>query len=279
MKSLSELKRRIESVSETQKITSAMETISVSKMRRALERYDGYNSYYAKLHTALNEVFKYVPWDNEFVLPREGKSLVIVIASDKGLCGSFNHDIFKAADALVTENSVVMPIGQMSVERYAKHNELIKDFAYVIYDPHYSDAKNIAAKVLELYSSEVSSIQIVYAKMLNHSSSVTDTVKLLPFESSGDEVKSEIEFYPSSAVLIPELINNYCVGMIYGALINTWAAEHCARYNAMSASSKNARDLLASLTSEYHRARQEMVTGEISEIAASASAISLTNKF
>lgn len=282
MKNLAEIKRRIESVRETEKITSAMETISVAKMRKALKRYEANRHYYERLLETVKTIFSFQDSKNIYTEVQSGKPLLIVLASDKSLCGGFNHEIFKVADSLVTQNTVVMPIGQMSVSHYSKC-DCNNHFTDVMYDPHFIDAKNISDEVMSLYGNGISSVTVVYSKMISHASGKAEAVRLLPIESdnvgASGEFSAKPDFVPSKDEILPKLISHYISGCIYGMLVNTFAAENVARRQAMSSSTENARELISSLTTDYHRARQDVVTNEITEIAASSQAVALNNKF
>lgn len=281
MKNVSEIKRRIESVRETEKITSAMETISVAKMRKALKRYEANRHYYERLLETIKAIFPDSRNSKSiYTEVQSGKPLLIVLASDKSLCGGFNHDIFKVADSRLTEDTIVMPIGQMSVSHFSK-NECINKFTDVMYDPHYADAKRISDEILSVYGSEVSSVTVAYSKMISHASGKAEAVQLLPIENESAESAFSLEpdFMPSKHEMLPKLISHYISGSIYGMLVNTFAAENLARRQAMSSSTENARELISSLTTDYHRARQDVVTNEIIEIASSSAAVALNNKF
>lgn len=274
----SDIKRRIESVKQTRQITGAMETVSVAKMRKASELCDNNRAYFDILCSVMNEI---VAHGDESVAefsrpPKSGKPLVIVVASDKGLCGSFNHDIFKTADGIIDGSATVLTIGRTALDRYKGKIDTIDSFTSYASGFDYSKAAELGKFVLERYGVDFSSVSVVYSYMKNQSVWEQRVLKLLPIpvdESDGANGKYVIEFEPSKAAVFEKLLPLYVGGTMYGALVHSAAAEHCARRAAMSAATENADALIAELTIEYNRARQSAVTSQITEIIGSTQAL------
>lgn len=278
MNNVADIKRRIESVRQTRKITGAMETISVAKMRKSAELYEQNRAYFDFLERTVNSALSQGESDiKEFLSPKQhGKKLFIVISSDKGLCGSFNHDILKTAEKVIESDSLLFPIGQTACDYFKNTCEIDDSYVSYSYSPNYSSAKKIAQKILDEYGKTVSSVWIVYSKMVGHSLWQPTVTKLFPIEIDGEKDKLEqtsIEFEPSAVEVLRHILPLYLSGFIYGALVNSATSEHCARRAAMSSSTKNADELIAALSLEYNRARQGNVTEQIIEIAGSTRAL------
>lgn len=154
MKSLSDIKRRLASVKQTRQITGAMETVSIAKMRKASERFDRNNAYYDALSAVMNFAVRSGDSEvQELVAPPDiQKKLIAVISSDKGLCGSFNHDIIKTADAIADGDAVIVPIGRIAYEHFSGTGYQIDDrFVNDASVPDYARAKIIADAFLAEY--------------------------------------------------------------------------------------------------------------------------------
>lgn len=270
MNNLSDIKRRIASVRQTRQITGAMETISVSKMRKALEIYESSREYFEELSAVAGDIL------SGGVIPEAtGKPTVIVIASDKGLCGSFNHDVLRLADTVITDDAEIVCVGQTVAEHYADRSNVNRDFVGAAYSPDFGAARRIADHVYELFRSKNSPIKMVYTKMVSHAVWQPVSVSLFPPEKSvGAEKRAcGFEFEPSPSEVLERFIPLYVGGSIYGAIVSSVAAEHSARRAAMSASTKNADEMISVLSVEYNRARQGMVTEQITEIIGSTQAL------
>lgn len=281
MLNLNDIKRRLESVKQTRQITGAMETVSIAKMRKASELCERNRAYFDILCGVMKEtVSRGDESVREFLAPPAcGKPLVVVITSDKGLCGSFNHDVFKLADEVVKDGTTVLAIGQTALDRYKKYCDVVDSFVDCSNGFDYAKAREIADCVLERYGSDISSVTFVYSHMQNQALWAARTLNVLPFDiegvvgASSDNVRG-MEFEPSPMTVLERLLPLYVGGTVYGALVHSSAAEHCARRAAMSAATENADALIAELGIEYNRARQSAVTSQITEIIGATQALS-----
>ena len=281
MNNQADIKRRLASVRQTRQITGAMEMISVSKMRKSLERFDENHIYFDTLDNVVADIFDtYDPDLAEFVRPSKcGGKAVIVLASDKGLCGGFNHDVIKTADGIVTADTTVIPIGQIPFDHYAAKKrggaEFALDDGFVgASAPDYGNAKRVADSVLSRYGKEFGSVSLVYTRLVSHAVWQPVIKQLLPVDAKmrgrGEKKSSaRAEFEPSVCEVFERLLPMYLGGTVYGALVHSAASEHSARRAAMSASAKNADEMIAELSMEYNRARQSAVTEQITEIISS----------
>ncbi|MCH5162535.1 MAG: ATP synthase F1 subunit gamma [Clostridiales bacterium] len=283
MRSLADIKRRLASVQKTRRITGAMETISTAKMKKALERFESNSAYFDILFGAIRAIANSGDVDVKELIkpPQEGKKLVIVVASDKGLCGSFNHDVFALSDTIIDDETVVMPIGRLAYEHFSRRGDAIDDrFIDEVCAPDYGRAKKFADVVLDEYGKSIKSVRLVYTRLVSRTLWTPKVVELLPLtndeigDENSDKVNlSGVEFEPSQASVFKRLFPLYVSGMIYGAFISSATAEHGARQAAMSASSQNADEMIENLSIEYNSARQSAVTEQIIDVVASARAI------
>ncbi len=279
MNSLADIKRRLASVRQTRQITGAMETISVAKLRKSLERFEENSAYFEILEKVMSDIVLQCGSDmSEYTTePKSGKDVLLVIAADKGLCGSFNHDVFKVADALITDNTEIAPVGQMASEHYKHRSNVDGKYVSYAYSPDYSGARRIAEDFLARFGSDMKSVTVVYTKMIGRSSWSVQKLGLLPFKSDSAENvapnAAKPEFEPSPKSVLERLVPLYLGGVIYGALVSSSAAENSAKRAAMSAATKNADEMIAALSVEYNRARQSSVTAQITEIIGSSQAL------
>lgn len=277
MKSLTEIKRRIASVRQTRQITGAMETVSIAKMRKALDRYEHNHAYFESIKSVMNQIAACDDGSmTEYIgKPQQGKPMYIIIASDKGLCGGFNHDVFRLADSLIASDSIIIPIGQTALNHYSKHKNIDTRFTAEGYVPDYFHAKTVADEILNHYGKDVNTVTLIYTKLLSHASWNVQSINLLPVEADKvgnglfDESNVKIEFEPSPKAVLERLLPLYLSGIVYGAIVHSAAAEHSARRAAMSASTKNADEMIAALSLELNRTRQGAVTEQITEIIGS----------
>lgn len=288
MKNLTDIKYRMKTVSDTKQITNAMETISVAKMRKANEKYEKNQTYFKKLRETINDIVLHTSTvSHRYLSDKKGdRAVFIVIASDKGLAGGFNHNVLTHAWEKMKDysNCNIFTVGQMAREFFEKKNLIIDgEFIDVSINPTMRDARNIVNSIIQLYDKDMmDEVYIVYTRMENSLSMYPETIKLLPLsrEEMMKEVKkvsvdeeyylAELEYEPSSEEVLNELIPQYLAGMIYGALVQSVASEHLSRRAAMSNATKNASEVLDELKVEYNRARQESVTNELVEIITSS---------
>ena len=276
MSYLSDIKRRLASVKQTRQITGAMETVSVSKMRKAAELVAKSKEYTRRLEQVIYELAKTdMSLQND---ARDGETIVVVLSSDKGLCGAFDHDIFKFADEKINDDDTVFPIGAVAAEHYKNRAKVDMRFSGC-YKPDENTANAVAKQLQDIYERGAKSVSVVFAR---HDGGAQKLLfkRLLPLDvQSGTEAKSERNkcaidcFEPSVDEVKKVLIPLYMSGEIYGALIHHSACEHSARRAAMSSATESADEITASLSAEYNRARQAMVTQQIAEIIGSTEAL------
>lgn len=294
MKNFSSIKHRIKSVSDTRKITGAMETISVAKMRKAMLRYENNKAYFETVRQTMSNIVLYsrnVEHD-VFAASRYENPAFIVIASDKGLAGGFNHNILEFARAELSVHACVhlFTVGQVCHEFFESQGVVADGaFADASFDPDVLQAQEMSKRLYDLFlQRKIDSAFILYTALEGHGKMFPNKLRLLPFDRAAvvqelhkspkeEAALQELVYEPSVEEVFDRLVPQYLTGIIYGALIQSSACEHSQRRAAMNNATRNASEFLADLTVEYNRARQEAVTGELIEIVTAANGVSYDN--
>lgn len=291
MANAKEIKSRIASVKDTQKITNAMYLIASTKMRKAKRELDQTRPYFDALQGEIKRIFRTVEKvDNRYFYPdgggqdRPGDRAYLVITADKGLAGAYNQNVIREAQRQMDERgggSKLFVVGDYGRQYFAAHRIPIeKSFLYTAQNPTLQRARDICALLLDLYKrGEVSKIYIIYTDFNNGLDSSARTIRLLPFHraqfASPDAerekaVKAPFDFFPTVEKVLDSIIPSYLTGFIYSALVDSFCCEQNARMTAMDAANRNAQELLDGLAVEYNHVRQGAITQEITEIAAGA---------
>ena len=292
MATTTEIKNRINSVKNTQKITSAMYLISSTKMRKAKSELQKTRPYFDAIEHEIRRIFQSTSdVDSIYFYPEKGRKpaetyAYLVITADKGLAGSYNYNVIKRAEAEMSKHKKVKlyVVGDFGRRYFMKHGiEIEQSFLYTAQNPTFTRARQICSILMEEYNERrVDEIRIIYSDMENELTSTVKMARLLPFERKSfisnevdpeeKKVDKEYNFYPSVNVVLDNIMNGYIAGKIYGALVDSFSAEQNARMNAMSSANNNAEELLADLSIQYNRVRQAAITQEITEVAAGAKA-------
>ncbi len=215
--------------------------------------------------------------------------LIIAITSDKGLCGGFNSNVFRATTALLKEKYVrqytkeqvvILPIGKKALDNYRKRGfEIVPDFGGIFSDLSFDTAKLAAEYAMEAFKNdEYDRVELVYNEFKNVATQIMRTEQFLPIpeaEVDGESNSNTIDyiFEPSKDYIVEELIPTSLKIQFYKALLESNAAEHGARMTAMDKATENAGELLKELKLKYNRTRQAAITTEILEIVAGAEAL------
>ncbi|NLZ47278.1 MAG: ATP synthase F1 subunit gamma [Clostridiales bacterium] len=273
------LKRRIESIKKTRKITRAMGLVATSKLRKSRNVLVGNKLYFDKISSIFREIIKYIPEDNIYVgAPKDENCLYVVFTSDKGLCGSYNNYVVnKMKDIYIDrkEKCGIFLIGQRGKGHFERLNFKIISGPWELSDlPTVEEVKAIINSLVGLYKSgEVSEINLVYTKFITTVKTEIIVERLLPFERENAEGDMDYTiFEPSFEEVFEEIANAYLKEKIYYAAINAKSSEHSARMRAMDGATQNANDLLGKLQLKYNRIRQSSITQEISEIVGGSEA-------
>ncbi len=286
MANLKEVRTRISSVTSTQQITKAMKLVSATKLRRAQNAILQMRPYAEKLNGILGNLADSIEIDSLKVYfePREVKNvLLVVLTSDRGLCGGFNSNVIKLTNSIIKEKYAgkkvtILAVGKKGGEYFSRINASVNN--------EYRDAfLNLTADsgfelgnyLLEAYKSgSYDAIDLVYNKFKNAATVILTNEPFLPInpENFGGKSKqvNDYIFEPSNEEILESLIPRILKTQVYRSLLDSFASEHGARMVAMDKATDNAGELLKTLKVEYNRARQAAITTEISEIVSGAAA-------
>ena len=277
--SMKDIKLRIKSVESTMQITKAMELVASSKMRRAKERVEHSRPYFETLYESLTKIAAADPRARNPYLRRDDirRTLLVVIAGDRGLAGGYNANVFKQADAaegLVT----VLPIGKRSAEYFAHHGAgLFTPEVLMAADVSVSECFTLSHQITEGFlKGEYDAVKLCYTRFDSMMTQTATTLEVLPLTIEPTEAqkaearRSQILYKPSCEEVFGAIIPEYVAGVLYGAVCESVASELAARRTAMDAATKNAGEMIEHLNLYYNRARQAAITQEITEIVAGA---------
>ena len=285
MPSIKEVKNRIVSVRSTQQLTKAMKMVAAAKLKRAQDKVLQLRPYSNKLNDILFNLSNSVT--NELFLERDVKKvLVVIIGSDKGLCGSFNSNVlkmfssFNAGSGINSNAMSVLPIGKKSYDFFKKNNfNLIDKYWNMLNGFNYENASEIFNFIVGSYvNSEFDKVVIIYNEFKNVAVQKSVVEDLLPISKS---IKSQNEnntnynfiFEPNKAKIIEKLIPQTLKTQLLKAVLESNASEQGSRMTAMSQATDNAGELLKELKLTYNRTRQAAITKEILEIVGGAEAL------
>mgnify|MGYP002549783884 FL=1 len=277
--SMKDIKLRIKSVESTMQITKAMELVASSKMRRAKERVEHSRPYFETLYESLTKIAAADPRARNPYLRRDDikRTLLVVIAGDRGLAGGYNANVFKQANA--AEGPVtVLPIGKRSAEYFAHHGAgLFTPEVLMAADVSVSECFTLSHQITEGFlKGEYDAVKLCYTRFDSMMTQTATTLEVLPLTIEPTEAqkaearRSQILYKPSCEEVFGAIIPEYVAGVLYGAVCESVASELAARRTAMDAATKNAGEMIDHLNLYYNRARQAAITQEITEIVAGA---------
>jgi F-type H+-transporting ATPase subunit gamma len=280
---LQDIRRRIKSVKSIQQITKAMKMVAAARLRRAQEAAVANQPYAAKMRQVITDIAGKAGDFNHPLLEsrEEGKSLYLVIASDKGLAGAYASSVFKETTAHIEDKSAVdlVTVGRKTREHFGNRDyTIVKDYIGISERPQYDDARKIALDLVQRFTEgEYKEIHMVYTRFVSVINSVPTTIKLLPFGGLGDgesnSAGAEYIYEPSAGEVLGFLLPQYLVTTIYAALLQASASELSSRMTAMSNATDNAQELIQKLDLHYNKVRQANITREITEIVGGAEAL------
>lgn len=290
MASLKEVRNRIVSVNSTQQITKAMKMVSAAKLRRAQDAIHQMRPYAKKLAEMIATVSAQsdAGSENPFTEVREIKNaLIIVVTSDRGLCGAFNANVGKATMALVNEkyaslqasgNVEILALGKKGGEYLSRRGYKVNDaYADIFTRLNFSNVREIGETVLNAFTEkQYDVVEVLFNFSKNVATQIIQTEQLLPLVAteSGENASSvDYIFEPTEEEIISELIPKSIKLSIFRALLESNSSEHGARMTAMDKATDNAGELIKALKLEYNRSRQAAITKEILEIVGGAEAL------
>ena len=283
MASLKDIRRRIRSVRSIQQITNAMEMVATSRLRHAKEAATSNKPYAEKVMQVIQEIAANA---GDFSHPllathEEGRKIVLVLASDKGLAGAYASNVFKEVKAHVASPSDagLVTVGRKAKEHFKNRGyDILKDYSGFSERPSFENAQEIARALIKRFElGEASEIHMVYTRFVSAISCVPETVQLLPFQRSEGQgetgLHAEYIYEPSAEAVLGHLLPQYIVTVIYAALLQAAASELSSRMNAMSNATDNAEELISKLDLFNNKVRQAGITSEITEIVGGAEAL------
>lgn len=282
-----DIKRRIKSSTSMGQITKAMKLVSAAKLRKAKSTFDRTQKNLNLVAESIEGVFH-----NTHDVPhqylegnREIKNTAyIIITSNRGLCGSFNTNVIKEAQAIIAKDPgkpAIFAIGSKGRDFFAKRGYDVRgEYLLPPENISFSDARNILARpIIRLYDSgEIDKVVLIYTKFVSPLVQNATAITLFPLTVKGDPAEQpplgeEVEYEPSPEEVFDYLIAKYVEIKLYSAIVESATCEHAARRLAMDSATDNANEMIADLTLTYNRARQAAITREISEIVGGAEAL------
>ncbi|WP_346686376.1 ATP synthase F1 subunit gamma [Megamonas hypermegale] len=282
MASLQDIRRRIKSVKNTQQITKAMKMVAAARLRRAQEAAVSNRPYAEKMYEVIADVASNAGSFSHPLLEvrEEGKTLYIVLASDKGLAGAYASNVFKETMAHIKDkaNTSIVTVGRRAKEYFTPRGfDIVNSYMGFTERPDYQNARQIAFDVIERFAEgNYKEVYLVYTKFISAISAVPQVIKLLPFtapKTSHTEIAAEYIYEPNAQEVLGYLLPQYIVTMIYASLLQSAASELSSRMNAMSNATDNAEELISKLDLHYNKVRQAGITREITEIVGGAEAL------
>ncbi len=292
MANLKEVKGRIQSIKSTQQITKAMKMVAAAKLRKAQDRIIQMRPYSQKLSEIIQNVSSSSQTEeieNPYAEERSIESvLLVVVTSDRGLCGAFNSSIFKYTKYLIADkyssqessgNLHILPIGKKSLEYFTKRKyNVIGKYSRLIEKLNFDDARDAAETIMNQFvNGEFDQVEIIYNEFKNVATQIVQNEQFLPIKDIKtdelDDINADYIYEPSQEFIFSELLPKSLKIQFYKTLLESNASEHGARMTAMDKATENADELLKELRLTYNRTRQAAITKEILEIVGGAEAL------
>ncbi|MFM8270433.1 MAG: ATP synthase F1 subunit gamma [Pseudomonadota bacterium] len=293
MADLKAIKKRIGSVQNTRQITRAMKLVAAAKLRRAQDAILASRPYAYRIYAILLGLFKQEGISHPLLAERPEKKIrVIVLAGDRGLCGSFNANIFKEAQKFLKEKKaenvevVLDVIGKRAYDFFRKRQPIATHHEGLLGRATFPRVSEIANELLEAFKKEeLDAIYIIYNEFKSAISQTVTTERLIPISDEVPEgvagiwTAGEMDgmtnyiFEPGKEALMAEIVPRHFRMQLFRCVLESVASEHGARMSAMENATKNASEMIGSLTLEYNKARQEKITKELMEIVGGVEAM------
>jgi F-type H+-transporting ATPase subunit gamma len=288
---LKEVRNRIKSTQSNLQITKAMKMVSAAKLRRAQDAILLMRPYAVKLQEMLQNIVSNSEGSIELKLAAQReveKVLIVVITSDRGLCGAYNSNLIKLAKQVIREkyqeqfekgHVEILPIGKKGYEHFVKNGYKLNDtFWHLFAHLDFEHVKQAAAFAMEGFvEGKYDAVEIIYSEFKNAATQVYVAEQFLPVarveNTDAKAARADFIFEPEKNVLIAELMPKILNTQLYKAMLDANASEHGARMTAMDKATENANELLRSYKISYNRARQAAITTELTEIVSGAAAL------
>jgi F-type H+-transporting ATPase subunit gamma len=279
---MKDIKRRIKSVESTKQITKAMQLVAASKLRRAKERAENAKPFFDALYQTMCEI---VTDNRDFLSAFQKKTenphtLMIVIAGDRGLAGGFNSNVIKMCEERIAEvgrdNVSILAVGKRSVEHWKKRGyEMFGEYPGIAETVKIYIASHIASGIVEAFvNGKIGQCELFYTTYVSPLTQTAVSRKILPVETekSEDEARQLPVYEPSAEAVFNTIVPKYVSGILYAAIVDSFASEQASRRIAMENATDNAEQMISELSLRYNRARQASITQEITEIIGGSSA-------
>lgn len=291
MANLKEVRERISSVKSTQQITKAMKMVSAAKLRRAQQAITQMRPYSNKLNEMLRNILSNLEGDvdTSFGEEREiNKAVLVVVTSNRGLCGAFNNNVIKSAEATLKGrfkgmDTMIIPIGRKANDYFHKRypsDQINTKYVNMFDDLSFDHVSVLSERIMRAFEKkEIDIVSVSYGRFINPVQQDALTEQFLPVEkieaeeTDDSNTKADYLFEPGKDELLKDLIPSILKMTFHKFLLDTHASEHGARMTAMDNATENAEELLKELKISYNKARQEAITKEISEIVGGAAAM------
>jgi F-type H+-transporting ATPase subunit gamma len=290
---LKEVRLRMASVKSTTQITKAMKMVSAAKLRRATERIVQIRPYADQLNKVLQNIASNLggEMNTSFATQRTiNKVLIVVITSDKGLCGGFNANTVKSAKVLLNEKYPelaakgkvdILTVGKKGYDAFKSSKlKVNNDFGNLFGNLSFETASKAAEYIMYTFEQkEYDVVEVVYGQFKNAGTQIPSTEQFLPIKTTApvkgtSKGKADYMFEPSQDKILKDLVPKILKTQFFRYLLDSNASEHGARMTAMDKATENANELLKSLNIMYNRARQAAITTELTEIVSGAAALS-----
>lgn len=283
-----EIRKKIKSIQNTQKITRAMEMVAASKMRKAQERMQAARPYAAKIRNVIGHLHHARPeYKHPFVLEREAKRVgIILVTSDRGLCGGLNTNLLRSALGTMkswSEKKIPLDMCTVGAKGFVFCKRLganiVSHVSHLGDTPRLEDLIGTVKVMLDAYShGQLDRLYVVYNRFVNTMSQQPTAEQLLPLpasEADSDKLQHHWDYLyePDAKDVLDDLLTRYIESLVYHSAIENLACEQAARMVAMKSASDNAGSLIDELKLRYNKARQAAITQEISEIVGGAAAV------
>jgi F-type H+-transporting ATPase subunit gamma len=292
MANLKAIRIRIASVKSTRQITSAMKMVSAAKLRKAQDKIVRLRPYAGKLHEILVGLSRSLAdTEVENVYGRQSapdKVLLVMITSNRGLCGAFNSNIVKETRRVISEvysqqyssgNLWLLPVGKKGWDYFRKTDvRMLPDKNHIYNNLTFDEVENVAGEVMKSFTDgQFDRVEIIYNQFKNAAVQNLTVERFLPVEMVKDEGKKHINvdyiYEPGSEEIVKELIPKSLKIQFYKAVLDSFVAEHGARMTAMHKATDNATGMIRDLTLQYNKARQATITNQILEVVSGAEAL------
>lgn len=284
---IKDIKNRMRSIQSTIQITKAMELVSSSKLRKAKQRAEKIRPFFNLLYQTITDiVYENKDFSSVYTVDRKSNnSLFIVIAGDRGLAGGYNSNIYKfALENMKSKDVQIIAIGAKAIEYFSRRNyNIINSYSNFAEYIEIESVYEISNLICNLYkSNKIDKVCIIYTMFISPLNQQPQVLDILPLAlSSGNisntKIKKMITYDPSPQEVFDNIVPQYISGIIFGAVLESYASEQAARRLSMESATDNGQEILDSFSLKYNRARQSLITQEISEIVAGANSASLVD--